>query len=153
MKGAGRKHAACDMMPLNSASSVKHQQTGSRSSSQLGSGQSGTDTMFSVAGAIKSLANSFAEPPAGLKSAEHCKAAIEMLDKDDLSDNKQVHAIHIFSCHTSIVDTYLAITKKSKCTLHIQSKLMEAWLPAHYSWCSIYQSHAYHLFYISSCTS
>jgi hypothetical protein len=76
--------------------------------------------MFSVTGAIESHADSFAEPPAGLKSPEHFKAAIEMLDKDDdLSDNEQVHAIRLFSCHTSIVDTYLAITKQSKCTLYI----------------------------------
>jgi hypothetical protein len=115
------------MTPLNSASSVKCQQTGIQSSNRLGSGQSGTDAMFFIARAIESLADSFAEPPARLKSPERHKAAIEMLDKDDdLSDNEQVHAIHLFSCHTSIADTYLAITKKSKRTLYIQSELMEA---------------------------
>ena len=127
MKGAGRKCAACETTPSNSASSVKRQQTGSQSSNRLGSGRFGTDAMFSIAGAIESLADSFAEPPTGLKSPERRKAAIEMLDKDDdLSDNEQVHAIRLFSRHTSIVDTYLAITKKSKCTLYIQSELMEA---------------------------
>jgi hypothetical protein len=43
-----------------------------------------------------------------------------------LSDNEQVHAICLFSRHTSIADTYLAILKKSKRTLYIQSELMEA---------------------------
>jgi hypothetical protein len=115
------------MTPSNFASSVKRQQTSSRSSNRLGSGQSGTDAMFSVVRAIESLADFFAEPPARLKSPERHKAAIEMLDKDDdLSDNEQVHAICLFSHHTSIADTYLAITKKSKCTLYIQSELMEA---------------------------
>jgi hypothetical protein len=127
VKGAGCKHTACETTPSNSASSVKCQQTGSRSSNRLGSGRSGTDAMFSITGAIESLADSFAEPPTGLKSPERHKAAIEMLDKDDdLSDNEQVHAIHLFSRHTSIVDTYLAITKKSKRTHYIQSELMEA---------------------------
>jgi hypothetical protein len=83
--------------------------------------------MFSVAGAIESLADSFAEPSARLKSPERRKAAIQLLDKDDdLSDNEQVQAIRLFSRHTSIADTYLAIQKKVTCTLYIQSELNEA---------------------------
>jgi hypothetical protein len=83
--------------------------------------------MFSVTGAIESLADSFAEPSARPKSPEHQKAAIQLLDKDDdFSDNEQVQAICLFSCHTSIADTYLAIQKKVTCTLYIQSKLNKA---------------------------
>ena len=127
MKGNGRKRPASDITPLLSASGAKRQQTGNRLSSRSGSGRSGTDAMFSVAGAIESLADSFAEPSAGLKSPEHQKAAIQLLDKDDdLSDNEQVQAIRLFSRHTSIADTYLAIQKKVTRTLYIQSELNEA---------------------------
>jgi hypothetical protein len=49
------------------------------------------------------------------------------LDKDDdLSENEQVQAIRLFSRHTSIADTYLAIQKKGTRTLYIQSELSEA---------------------------
>jgi hypothetical protein len=114
-------------MPLLSASGTKCQQTGSRLSGRSGSGRSGTDTMFSVAGAIESLADSFAEPSAGLKSPERRKATIQLLDRDDdLSDNEQVQTIRLFSHHTSIADTYLAIQKKGTRTLYIQSELNKA---------------------------
>lgn len=125
-KGKGRKRPAVEMTPLCSVS-TKHQQTGSRSVNRSGSGRSGTDAMFSVAGAIETLAESFAKPSGGLKSPERRKAAIQLLDKDDdLSENEQVQAIRLFSRHTSIADTYLAIQKKGTRTLYIQSELSEA---------------------------
>ena len=83
--------------------------------------------MFSIAGAIESLAESFAAPSRGLKSPERHRAAIQLLDKDDnLSDNEQVQDIHMFSHHTSIADTYLEIQKKATRTLYIQSELTKA---------------------------
>jgi len=43
-----------------------------------------------------------------------------------LSKNEQAQAIRLFSRHTSIADTYLAIHKKGTRTLYIQSELSEA---------------------------
>jgi len=114
------------MTPSRSASS-KRQQMGGRSVRRSSSGRSGTDAMFSVAGAIESLAESFAEPSGALKSPERRRAAIQLLNNDDdLSDNEQVQAICLFSRHTSIADTYLAIQKKATRTLYIQSELTKA---------------------------
>jgi len=84
--------------------------------------------MFSVAGAIESLADRFAESsdPAVLTSPQRRSAAIHLLEEDgDLSDNEQVQAIHLFSRRTAAADSYLAIKKKAIRTLYIQSELVE----------------------------
>ena len=92
------------------------------------SGHSGTDAMFSVVGAIKSLADHFAESSndGNSTSPQHHSASINLLEEDgDLSDNEQVQAIRLFSHHTPIADSYLAIKKKATHTCYIQSELFE----------------------------
>jgi hypothetical protein len=83
--------------------------------------------MFSVAGAIEALADTFVEPsgdPAMLTSPQRRTAAIAKLEEDaDLSDNEQIKAIRLFSRKTFIADSYLAISKKSTRTLYIQSEM------------------------------
>ena len=82
--------------------------------------------MFKVAGAIKALADSFLKPSssANLTSPQQCGAAIHILKEDgDLSDNKQVAAIWLFSHKTLVADSYLSIKKKSTHTLFIQFKI------------------------------
>ncbi|KIM78639.1 hypothetical protein PILCRDRAFT_11097 [Piloderma croceum F 1598] len=109
--GTGRKRSAAEMTPLASVSRMKRQQSDSQSVSHSASGRSGTDAMFSVAGTISSLAESFAEDPSILTSPQRHKAAIQLLDEnDDLSENEQVQAI--------------SIKKKITCTLYIQSELL-----------------------------
>lgn len=121
-KHIGKKRSALEMTPSLSASASKRH-AGSRSRS----GRSGTDAMFSVAGAIEALADSFTDGPASLTSPQRRSSAIAQLDEDaDLSENEQVQAIRLFSRHTSIADSYLAIKKKSVRTLYIQSELSQA---------------------------
>ena len=84
--------------------------------------------MFEVAGAIKALTDSFLKPSGSqnLASPQQCGAAIHMLEEDgDLSDNEQVAAIRLFSCKTSVADSYLSIKKKSTRTLFIQSEIAD----------------------------
>jgi hypothetical protein len=93
------------------------------------SGRSGTDAMFSVVGAIESLADRFTESsndPGNLTSPQRRSAAINLLEEDgDLSDNEQVQAIRLFSRRTTIADSYLAIKKKATRTRYIQSEILE----------------------------
>jgi hypothetical protein len=81
----------------------------------------GMDALFSVASAIKSLAEGFVSGSAGsTTSPQHCSAAIHRLeDDDDLSESEQVAAICLFSHHTYVADTYLAIKKKATRTQYI----------------------------------
>lgn len=124
--GTGRKRSASEMTPSVSASRAKRRHNGSHSVNRSGSGRSGTDAMFSVAGAISSLAESFAEDTIILTSPQRRKAAIHKLaEDDDLSENEQVQAIRLFSRQTAVADSYLAIKKKTTRTLYIQSELME----------------------------
>ena len=84
--------------------------------------------MFSIVGAIKSLADRFAEPSndGNPTSPQHHSAAINLLEEDgDLSDNEQVQAIQLFSHHTPIADSYFAIKKKATHTHYIQLELFE----------------------------
>jgi hypothetical protein len=114
------------MTPSASVSRAKRRQSNSQSVSRSASGRSGTDAMFSVAGAISSLAESFTEDPSILTSPQRRKAAIQLLDEDDdLSENEQVQAIRLFSRQTAIADSYLAIKKKTTRTLYIQSELLD----------------------------
>jgi hypothetical protein len=90
---------------------------------------SGTDAMFSVAGAIESLADQFVESPSGssnLSTPQRRSAAINLLEEDDdLSDNEQVQAIRLFSQCTAVANSYIAIKKKTTHTCYIQSELSE----------------------------
>ncbi|KAG1728875.1 uncharacterized protein EDB91DRAFT_1253308 [Suillus paluster] len=114
---------SAEMTPFGS--SRKCQSTGCaihRSSSGRGSG---TDAMFSVAGAIETLADKFDES-GGLTSPECCSAAIHCLKDDaELSETEQVTAVWLFSRQTAIADSYLTIKKKSTHTCYIQSELAE----------------------------
>lgn len=88
------------------------------------SGATGAEGVFSLAGAISLLANNFS-PDAGASSPECRRAAIAMFDEDDdLSENEQVLAIHLFSCHTAIADSYTSIKKKSVRTRYIQQEIL-----------------------------
>jgi hypothetical protein len=127
-KPTGRKRSAIEMTPSTSISSSKRQNTHNQSVSRSHSGRSGTDAMFSVAGAIESLADRFAESndPGNLTSPQRRSAAINLLEEDgDLSDNEQVQAIRLFSRHTTVADSYIAIKKKATRTRYIQSELLE----------------------------
>jgi len=126
-KGNSRKRSAANMTPSNLTRNAKRQNT--RSASRSGSGRSGTDAMFSVAGAIESLADRFVESPNGssnLSTPQRRSAAINLLEEDDdLSDNEQVQAIRLFSQRTAVADSYIAIKKKTTRTRYIQSELSE----------------------------
>ena len=120
------KRSATEMTPSISLSSHKRQPTGRsiRRSASGGRG-SGTDAMFSVAGAIETLADKFDEP-GSVTSPERRRAAIHRLEEDDdLSETEQVAAIRLFSHRTTIADSYLAIKKKSTRTRYIQSELID----------------------------
>jgi hypothetical protein len=63
----------------------------------------------------------------GSSATPERKAAIQKLeDDDDLSDNEQIQAIQLFRKDSSIAQSYLAIGKKSKRTLYIQTELASA---------------------------
>lgn len=84
--------------------------------------------MFSMAGAIESLADWFTESsdPASLTSPQRRSAAIHLLEEDgDLSDNEEVQAIRLFSRRTAVADSYLAIKKKATRTRYVQLELMD----------------------------
>lgn len=124
-KPNGRKRSATEMTPSMPTSAAKRQQTYGRSASRAGNGRSGTDAMFSVAGAIETLADKFGESDAP-STPQRRRAAIHQLEQDDdLSENEQVQAIRLFSRQTAIAETYLAINKKSTRTLYIQSELLD----------------------------
>jgi hypothetical protein len=126
IKHNNRKRSAAEMTPFISLSSRKRQPTGRsiRRSASGGRG-SGTDAMFSVAGAIETLADKFDES-GGVASPERRRAAIHRLEEDDdLSETEQVAAVRLFSRKTTIADSYLAIKKKSTHTRYIQSELVD----------------------------
>ncbi|KAG2125081.1 hypothetical protein DEU56DRAFT_744042 [Suillus clintonianus] len=123
IKPNNRKCSAVEMTPFGS--SCKRQPTGRAIRCSSSGRGSGTDAMFSVAGAIETLADKFNES-GGLTSPERCSAAIHCLeDDDDLSETEQVAAVHLFSRQTAIADSYLVIKKKSTRTRYIQSELAE----------------------------
>ncbi|KAF7965578.1 hypothetical protein HWV62_42846 [Athelia sp. TMB] len=111
-----KKRSALDMTPSLSASAGK----------RCRSGATGVDGVFSLAGAIDLLAQNFA-PNVGPTSPQRRQAAITLLDEDDdLSENEQVRAIHLFSRHTAIADSYTSIKKKAVRTRYIQQEISEA---------------------------
>ncbi|KAG0697719.1 hypothetical protein DFH29DRAFT_1003501 [Suillus ampliporus] len=123
IKPNNRKHSAVEMTLFRS--SRKRQPTGRAIHCSSSGRGSGTDAMFSVAGAIETLADKFNES-GGLTSPQRRSAAIHCLeDDDDLSETEQVAAVRLFSCQTAIADSYLAIKKKSTRTRYIQSELAE----------------------------
>lgn len=113
------------MTPFPPTSAAKRLHTNGRSTSRSGNGRSGTDAMFSVAGAIEALADRFADS-GGATSPQRRRAAINQLEEDaDLSENEQVQAIRLFSRQTAVADTYLAIGKRATRTRYIQSEILE----------------------------
>lgn len=111
---SGRKCSALDT--LGTSDAKRHR-----------SGRTGTDGMFSLAGAINNLADSFTAGDGALASPRRRQAAITLLDKDaDLSENEQVQAIRLFSRHTAIADSYMSIQNKSTRTRYIQAEITDA---------------------------
>lgn len=110
ISASSTKHCCCD---------VTHSSSGC---------SNGTNAMFEVAGAIKALTDSFVEPSGSwnLTLPQQHGTAICMLEEDgDLSNNEQVTAICLFSCKTSVADSYLSIKKNTTHTLFIQSEIAD----------------------------
>lgn len=89
------------------------------------SGATGAEGVFSLAGAIGSLAQNFSADT-GPTSPERRRTAIALLDEDDdLSEHEQVQAIRLFSRRTAIADSYTSIKKKSVRTRYIQQEILD----------------------------
>jgi len=111
----GRKRTADD--DLSSASSSKRSR---------GRKPTAGHAITEVASSVRDLASAFIGSMGSSTTPER-KAAIQKLeDDDDLSDHEQIQAIQLFRKDSSIAQSYLAIGKKGKRTLYIQTELASA---------------------------
>jgi len=122
MKRNSQKRSAAEMTPLLSLSSRKRPT--SRSIRRSGSGRSsGIDGMFSVAGAIETLADTF-DQSGGVTSPERRRVAIQRLEDDDeLSETEQVAAVRLFSRQTTIADSVIHTLQSRRSLLLVVRQL------------------------------
>ena len=111
----GRKHAADDDLSLTTSSKRSR-----------GRKPTAGHAITEVASSVRDLASAFIGSM-GSSSTPERKAAIQKLEADnDLSDHEQIQAIQLFRKDSSIAQAYLAIGKKGKRTLYIQTELASA---------------------------
>lgn len=81
--------------------------------------------IFQLTSQFGTIAKSFETPPSNaLSSPARRSAAISLLDDDDeLSADEHVKAIQLFSRHTAVADSYVAIKKKPIRVAFIQAEI------------------------------